>query len=923
MPKFPLLFFAIFIACSSGAAPSGNEIDKLFNEPTVKCSPPLMTEFLGKSDASEPVDNIMNGLLKVEQVYKNLKTQWKKIMNEKTETITRASTTTTTTGATIDSDEFDDDAHDEFTDISAPSSDGFDDITAIASPSQQLAEIQNAIISTFNDATTIPVSHAKIAVVATKATAEPKFPTLIPMGNEADSTEDYGPDPFLKMNEVVVNVTRPTTAASTTMSTTTTVPTSSPTTTTTTTTIAPTTSTTTTIAPTTTTSTTSTASPTTTTTTPPGIEQPTRSTRRLNTFQHPRSTFFSSGRHPDAQPATNLFDHPPPVHISFYNAKVRPAGGDVAILGRPIYGLLKTPTNDAMKSFPIVKDAEMELKTFNSVDMSLPAWVAKSKRKRARGGMNAARRQYQKEFMSQIRKVRKLDEDIIKIASMNDYGRSQSSKQCSPIYAQALSMQQIRRMSASMGLNDVARVIQKASDTTFPTTMDSSEIEDILEHKRKTIAMIEIFLSLSESRALLFDLLQQQRRIVEKLVATASALHPIAPATPPTVNSLSDISELTAAVEQLLGNEDARRVIASEAMRSRMMKKNKKPRKKPYLQETAEIVEPVLDEPRIPAAQFSVPTKLSQAIPFPRKTTVDQLIPASQFSEPPRPYQTIPFAIEVIVVTTQLPTIANQNFLQAIRPPPPQPVSPPILSMSPPRLFTPLQFAARHLPTAKAIRPPFQPPTDEEVTDDSTHELIDMLHEDIRELPDKQLEQCRQIECNFEHGDLCNFESSHDETTRRRRRQANDDLLAFTFRAWSNWMGRHSLKQKQIDIGPDFSRKNTHFAAVFVEPQQSGVLSTSLVRTDTPISIRFRIFEGSRGIRLRVCCDEHCPLETELGVYRGHRHWLKKTVVCPPGSRSLIFECLNEGDDRGACGVDDIFVSSGGCAALFKGPDQA
>lgn len=94
------------------------------------------------------------------------------------------------------------------------------------------------------------------------------------------------------------------------------------------------------------------------------------------------------------------------------------------------------------------------------------------------------------------------------------------------------------------------------------------------------------------------------------------------------------------------------------------------------------------------------------------------------------------------------------------------------------------------------------------------------------------------------------------------------------------------LKIKKL-FPADFSSHNQHFAAVFLEPQQAGILSIPLILSPVSTKIRLRLFEGTRGIRLRICCDRYCPLETEKGLYRGHRSWMKKTVLCPPNTQMV------------------------------------
>lgn len=534
--------------------------------------------------------------------------------------------------------------------------------------------------------------------------------------------------------------------------------------------------------------------------------------------------------------------------------------------------------------------------------------------------MNKARREYQKEFEQQIRDVRIIDEEINKISKMNDDGRAKSSQRCSQVYAHTLSLPQIQKMSHSLGLGDVASVIQKASDLTQHQENDIAQLELDLEEKRKLIAKVEILLSLAESRALLFDLLNEQKKIAEKMENYALDLLQktnFRPHTPSPFSAASDLSELSSAVQQVLNSKSS--PISKKGwsmMKRKLHKKSKTPKKfeviEPedveirnnfidvnkktgHLQETAEIVEPVL------------------SVPFVAQN--------DQFGRQP-----------VAVAVHRRPS----------------PVAPP--TMSPKVLGRPSQRAraAHHLTASKPLAPPGGSSNDESET---VHELIDMLHEDIIKLPAEEEEKiCSQVQCDFEKADLCNYESSHDETTRfrfsktrrmtqiRQKRSPSlpqltddllaepsniaDDLLPYTFRAWSIWAGRRADRQKQIDIGPTYSSRNLHFAAVFLEPQQAGILSIPLILSPTSTKIRLRLFEGTRGLRLRICCDRYCPMETEQGLYRGHRNWLRKTVTCPANTQTLSFECLNDGPDRGACGIDDIFVDSNRCHHFFKGADQ-
>ncbi|PAV72677.1 hypothetical protein WR25_24667 isoform C [Diploscapter pachys] len=273
--------------------------------------------------------------------------------------------------------------------------------------------------------------------------------------------------------------------------------------------------------------------------------------------------------------------------------------------------------------------------------------------------------------------------------------------------------------------------------------------------------------------------------------------------------------------------------------------------------------------------------------------------------------------------------------------PPAPPESAPVLNMAflpPPQAQPPITTTpSRPEPiTGPFLFAPPLPPTDKEVRKTSLHDLIDMLHNDLhsKEFDSSEMTPpdmaCDLFQCSFENGDLCQYESSHDEVTRKRRRKRRRmrskrqiETHFFTMRAWSVWTGKSSLIPIQIDEAPVFSEDNKRFAGVFLEKEQ---MATLIVKVPTqlrvPLRIKFRAFEATRDMRLRACCDESCPFSTESGISRGHRDWIPYTISCPTGTQTFSFECINEGDRRGACGVDDVFLDAYACPKLFIQPLQ-
>lgn len=73
-----------------------------------------------------------------------------------------------------------------------------------------------------------------------------------------------------------------------------------------------------------------------------------------------------------------------------------------------------------------------------------------------------------------------------------------------------------------------------------------------------------------------------------------------------------------------------------------------------------------------------------------------------------------------------------------------------------------------------------------------------------------------------------------------------------------------------------FSFDNQRFAAAYVRPFQRATLTGKLLSGEKE-TIRFRGWEATRNVQLKVCCDttETCVFETEIGVYRGLPFFIK------------------------------------------------
>ncbi|KAK0398533.1 hypothetical protein QR680_002637 [Steinernema hermaphroditum] len=184
-------------------------------------------------------------------------------------------------------------------------------------------------------------------------------------------------------------------------------------------------------------------------------------------------------------------------------------------------------------------------------------------------------------------------------------------------------------------------------------------------------------------------------------------------------------------------------------------------------------------------------------------------------------------------------------------------------------------------------------------------------------------EMCDAIACDFENGSLCSWVSSRDELSPtsphylRKTRSTH-----FIRRSWYNWIGRYRNRVTGIARAQVFSHSNQRFAAAYVRPKQRATLTASILSGEAE-TLRFRAWEATRDVQLRVCCDntQNCVFETDKGVKRGTRRWIEHTATCPQGTKKVIFECINLGIFQGACGIDNVFLVNDYCPALLPKAD--
>uniref|UniRef100_A0A915B7N2 Uncharacterized protein n=1 Tax=Parascaris univalens TaxID=6257 RepID=A0A915B7N2_PARUN len=218
-----------------------------------------------------------------------------------------------------------------------------------------------------------------------------------------------------------------------------------------------------------------------------------------------------------------------------------------------------------------------------------------------------------------------------------------------------------------------------------------------------------------------------------------------------------------------------------------------------------------------------------------------------------------------------------------------------------------------------SMKPITQPPTSTRKVKGKTQHVM-KPHVEVGKWNDgtsiRTAEACELVECDFEEGSLCSYESTKDELSPSSR-QYLQRTRRFTHkirRSWHNWRGRYRNRLTGIAHSKIFSGSNKRFAAAYVRPHQWAALSTKLISGEAE-TIRFSAWEATLGVQLHGCCDttSNCPFHTELGASRRSRRWMEWTFTCPKRTSKLIFLCENQGINQGACGIDSISLVNDSC----------
>ncbi|KJH45624.1 hypothetical protein DICVIV_08330 [Dictyocaulus viviparus] len=135
----------------------------------------------------------------------------------------------------------------------------------------------------------------------------------------------------------------------------------------------------------------------------------------------------------------------------------------------------------------------------------------------------------------------------------------------------------------------------------------------------------------------------------------------------------------------------------------------------------------------------------------------------------------------------------------------------------------------------------------------------------------------------------------------------------FTVKRWTIWRGSFYNTYQRLDKAPVFSPNNQYFVATLLNNMQISTLSRKL-RTSEPFTITFDSWEAMNEVKLRVCCDDICtPSTFDKSHQKINRTWRRLSLRCPRNIHKVSFECINFGNRRGACGIDNFMLKSNSC----------
>jgi len=152
---------------------------------------------------------------------------------------------------------------------------------------------------------------------------------------------------------------------------------------------------------------------------------------------------------------------------------------------------------------------------------------------------------------------------------------------------------------------------------------------------------------------------------------------------------------------------------------------------------------------------------------------------------------------------------------------------------------------------------------------------------------------CKALACNFEQGNTCSYVNAQD--------AGGSKQWAATTAPFQNLL-----------TGIKYTAEGKYMDAVYLNPGDSAAMSTD-VNFPAGYIVQFAGYRATEGVDLMACCDtvSNCPYSTTKSVQvSDYRSWKNATVTCPSGTKKVLFQAKNGGNNYGAAGLDDIRVVS-------------
>jgi hypothetical protein len=151
---------------------------------------------------------------------------------------------------------------------------------------------------------------------------------------------------------------------------------------------------------------------------------------------------------------------------------------------------------------------------------------------------------------------------------------------------------------------------------------------------------------------------------------------------------------------------------------------------------------------------------------------------------------------------------------------------------------------------------------------------------------------CQAVVCNFEQNTPCSYQNSQNPADSGRQK------------TWEVAQGRYNNLATGIRKPGDGSV----YLATYLAPNDTASCETSGEFNEDRV-IKFLVYKVADKIELKGCCDDtsKCPYSTEKDVKASDfNKWRDASFQCPKGTKKVLFQGNNKGNNLGAIGLDNI-----------------